>query len=258
MTHTTPIVGEPRRRLRCVRRRPRTRRLSPALRRLSRLLRQRPRVRSIAVQVHFTQVLWTQIHCIQKGHSRVPEPSATAARSSDASSAATPRAGGQKPAPSPGPAGYGSSNGRQQSRSNDEIRLRLDKSAEAPAPAASAVAQRTVEDHQHTYSTPRRRSYRWRSRCASVVASVPRPRKAGIGASLRAPRSPRRALGGSPPRRAVAAAASNNSPATYICSGASIPSRCNPEASTRAVTSLNARRLARVLASGARRTGQCS
>ena len=49
-----------------------------------------------------------------------------------------------------------------------------------------------------------------------------------------------------------------HSSATYICSGASIPSSCNPEASTRAVTSLNARRLARVLASGARRTGQCS
>ena len=74
------------------------------------------------------------------------------------------------------------------------------------------------------------------------------------GNSTPAPRRPIRRRDPAP----ATAVAGRQSVAAYICSGASIPSRCSPWASTRAVTSLNARRLARVPASGALSTGQCS
>ena len=93
-----------------------------------------------------------------------------------------------------------------------------------------------------------------------VHPSHPHPGSSSRSTGARlAPDTRKRALVGSS-RRIPAIVDSDESAesATYICSGASIPSRCNPRASTRAVTSLNARRPARVPASGALSTGQCS
>jgi hypothetical protein len=62
----------------------------------------------------------------------------------------------------------------------------------------------------------------------------------------------------SPPCPTTALAASRRSRTDHICSGASMPSRPRPWARVRAVSSLNAKRLARISSPGALSTGQCS